>query len=77
LAWLARVNLSLACERAQDPRHAIIGLFIDNDQDLLLVIVFYVMFGVFNMRGAADPGDFLLYIMSGKYSCSCVPYQGR
>jgi len=51
--------------------NAIIGLFMNMMQTLLLVIVFYVMFGVFNMRGAAIRGDFLLYIMSGIFLFMC------
>ncbi len=34
-------------------------------QTMLMVAVFYVMFSVLNMRGAAVRGDFLLYVMSG------------
>lgn len=51
--------------------NAIIGLFMNMMQTLLLVLVFYVMFGVFNMRGAAIRGDFLLYIMSGIFLFMC------
>lgn len=51
--------------------NALIGLFMNMMQTLLLVLVFYVMFGVFDMRGAAIRGDFLLYIMSGIFLFMC------
>ncbi len=52
-------------------RNALVGLFMNMAQTLLLVLVFYVMFGVFNLRGAAIRGDFLLYIMSGIFLFMC------
>jgi len=34
-------------------------------QTMLMVLAFYVMFSVLNLRGASVRGDFLLYVMSG------------
>ncbi len=45
--------------------NAVIGLFINMLQTILLVAVFYVMFTVLGLRGAAVRGDFLIYIMTG------------
>ncbi len=46
-------------------RNAVIGLLLNMMQAVILVMVFYVMFEVLGLRGAALRGDFLLYIMSG------------
>lgn len=43
----------------------LIGLLMNMLQTVILVVVFYLMFAVFNMRGSAIRGDFLLYVMSG------------
>ncbi|MFC7702714.1 ABC transporter permease [Plastorhodobacter daqingensis] len=45
--------------------NAVIGLFLNIIQSLVLVIVFYFMFSVLGLRGSAVRGDFILYIMSG------------
>lgn len=45
--------------------NALMGLFINMLQTMILVAVFYVMYSVLGMRGALIRGDFLLYIMSG------------
>jgi len=45
--------------------NAIIGLAMSIIQSIILVAVFYVMFTILGLRGAAIRGDFLLYIMSG------------
>ncbi len=45
--------------------NALIGLFLNVLQTLMLVAVFFVMFSVLGLRGNAVRGDFLLYIMSG------------
>lgn len=45
--------------------NAIVGLFLNMLQSLMLVIVFYVMYSVLGLRGVALRGDFLIYIMSG------------
>ncbi|MCI2394633.1 ABC transporter permease [Aliiroseovarius sediminis] len=47
--------------------NAVIGLFINIVQSLLMVAVFYVMMSVLGLRSAAIRGDFLLYIMSGVF----------
>ncbi|PQO24724.1 ABC transporter permease [Rhodobacteraceae bacterium WD3A24] len=51
--------------------NAILGLFMNIAQTLLLVVVFYVMFAVLGMRNAALRGDYLLYIMSGIFLFMC------
>jgi len=51
--------------------NAMIGLVLNIVQTVLLVVVFYVMFTLFNIRGAAIRGDFLLYIMTGIFLFMC------
>lgn len=46
-------------------RNALIGLIMNMSQAIIMVGVFYVMFTILDLRGAAIRGDFLLYIMSG------------
>ncbi len=46
-------------------RNALVGLFLNVLQTLMLVAVFFVMFSILGLRGSAVRGDFLLYIMSG------------
>ena len=46
-------------------RNAFIGLLLNMLQAFIFIIVFYAMFLILGMRGAAIRGDFLLYIMSG------------
>lgn len=48
-------------------RNALIGLFINMLQTLLLVAVFYFMFTILGLKSNAVRGDFLLYIMSGVF----------
>ncbi|MZR12135.1 ABC transporter permease [Maritimibacter sp. DP07] len=45
--------------------NALMGLFINMLQTMMLVGVFYVMYAVLGLRGSMLRGDFLLYIMSG------------
>ncbi len=45
--------------------NAIIGLFLNMLQNMMLVAVFYVMYSVLGLRGAVLRGDFLIYIMTG------------
>ncbi len=45
--------------------NALIGLFMSISQTIVLVAVFYVMFGILGLRGTAIRGDFLMYILSG------------
>ena len=45
--------------------NALIGLFQSIMQTLIMVVVFYFMFTMLGLRGAAIRGDFLMYIMSG------------
>lgn len=45
--------------------NAVIGLLMNIFQTVLLVAVFYIMFDVLGLRGAAIRGDFLLYVFSG------------
>mgnify|MGYP000436052621 CR=1 FL=1 len=52
-------------------RNALMGLFLNIFQTVLLVIVFYAMFSILNIRGAAIRGDFLLYIMTGIFLFMC------
>ena len=49
----------------QNHGNAVIGLFLNVAQTLILVAVFYLMFAILGIRGSAIRGDFLLYIMSG------------
>ncbi len=46
-------------------RHAMVGLLINIFQTVMLMAVFYLMFTVFEMRGSAIRGDFVVYLMSG------------
>lgn len=45
--------------------NALMGIFINMLQTMMLVAVFYLMYAVLGMRGTLLRGDFLLYIMSG------------
>lgn len=45
--------------------NAVIGLFLNMMQTIILVMAFYVMFSVLGLRGNTVRGDFLLYLMSG------------
>ena len=49
----------------KSPAHALMGLFINMLQTMILVAVFYIMYSVLGLRGSLIRGDFLLYIMSG------------
>ena len=51
--------------------NAIIGLMINIAQTLALVLVFYVVFAFFGLRGAGLRGDFLLYLMTGVFLFMC------
>ncbi len=46
-------------------RNALIGLLLNMMQAFIFILVFFAMFEIMGMRGAALRGDFLLYIMSG------------
>lgn len=45
--------------------NAIVGLLISILQSVIMVLVFWFLFTVLGMRGAAVRGDFMLYTMSG------------
>lgn len=45
--------------------NALMGLLMSILQALIFVAVFYVMFSILGLRGAAIRGDFIIYIMSG------------
>ncbi len=45
--------------------NAIVGLFINMMQTMMLVAIFYIMFSVLELRGSVVRGDFLIYIMTG------------
>lgn len=45
--------------------NAVIGLLMNMMQTILMVVVFYIMFDLLNLRRTAIRGDFLLYVMSG------------
>ena len=45
--------------------NAFIAIGINILQAVMFVMVFYVMFTVLGLKGAAIRGDFLLYVMSG------------
>ena len=51
--------------------NALVGLFLNIVQTVLLVAVFYVLFTVLDFRGSAIRGDFLLYIMTGIFLFMC------
>lgn len=46
-------------------RNALIGLASNMMQTVVFVAVFYIMFSLLGMRGAAIRGDFILYLLSG------------
>lgn len=52
-------------------RNALVGLAVNILQTVMLVLTFYVMFYLLEMRGNAIRGDFLLYIMSGIFLFQC------
>lgn len=45
--------------------NAVVGLLLNMMQTMMLVAVFFFMFSVLGLRGAALRGDFLIYIMTG------------
>lgn len=45
--------------------NAVIGLLMNIFQTVMMVVIFYVMFDLLNLRRSAIRGDFLLYVMSG------------
>ncbi|PIE09758.1 MAG: ABC transporter permease [Rhodobacterales bacterium] len=45
--------------------NALVGLFLNVMQTMMLVAVFYFMYSVLGLRGTMIRGDFLIYIMSG------------
>lgn len=47
--------------------NAVWGLLMNIFQTVLLVVIFYFMFDILGLRGAALRGDFLLYVMSGVF----------
>ncbi|MFS4581573.1 ABC transporter permease [Phaeobacter sp. C3_T13_0] len=47
--------------------NAFVALATNLMQAVLFVVVFYVMFSLLGLRGAAIRGDFLLYVMSGVF----------
>ncbi len=51
--------------------NAFAALFLNMAQTLLLVLVFYAVFGLFGIRGSAIRGDFMLYIMTGVFLFMC------
>ena len=48
-------------------QNAVIAILTSILQSVATVVVFYVMFSILGLRGAAIRGDFLLYIMSGVF----------
>jgi len=65
LSVLELIYHSIVRDVRKSHRNALIGLLMNMLQAVIFVAVFYVMFEVMGMRGAAIRGDFLLYIMSG------------
>jgi ABC-type polysaccharide/polyol phosphate export permease len=47
--------------------NAVLSLVLAIVQAVLMVLIFYVMFTLFGLRGSAIRGDFLLYVMSGVF----------
>lgn len=52
-------------------RNALVGLFMNMMQTIVLVMTFFLMFNLLGLRGSAIRGDFLLYIMSGIFLFMC------
>lgn len=48
-------------------RSPIVGLLMSITQAVMMVAIFYLMFDILGLRGAAIRGDFILYIMSGVF----------
>ncbi|MFY0595040.1 MAG: ABC transporter permease [Cognatishimia sp.] len=48
--------------------NALMSILLNMMQTAILVLVFYLMFSVLGMRGAALRGDFLLYLMTGIFN---------
>lgn len=65
LSMLGLIYHSAVRDLRKSHRNAIIGLLMNMLQTMMMVAVFYIMFQILGLRGAAIRGDFLLYIMSG------------
>lgn len=66
-ALLSLIYHSIVRDVRKSHRNAIIGLLMSMLQMVIFVMVFYLMFSVLDMRGAAIRGDFLLYLMTGVF----------
>lgn len=47
--------------------NAVLGLIISMVQSVMMVLIFWFLFTVFGMRGAAVRGDFMIYSMTGVF----------
>lgn len=65
------VYFSVVRDVRKSHRNALVGLFMNMMQTIVLVLTFYLMFELLGMRGSAIRGDFLLYIMSGIFLFMC------
>jgi ABC-type polysaccharide/polyol phosphate export permease len=45
--------------------NALMGLFSNIMQSVVMIVVFFLMFSVFGLRGSAVRGDFLIFLMTG------------
>lgn len=71
LAMAGLVYHGIVRDVRKSHNNAIVALFLNIVQTLILVLVFYVMFSLLGLRGSAIRGDFLLYIMSGVFLFMC------
>lgn len=62
---------SVVREIRKTHRNALVGLFMNMLQTVMLVMTFFAMFSIMGMQGSAIRGDFLMYIMSGIFLYMC------
>jgi len=64
---------SVVREIRKTHRNALVGLFMNMLQTVMLVMTFFAMFSIMGMRGSAIRGDFLMYIMLFVYHVAVTP----
>jgi hypothetical protein len=67
LAVLELIYHNTARQVRKQHGNAVIAVLVSILQSVAMVAVFYIMFSMLGLRGAAIRGDFLLYIMSGVF----------
>jgi hypothetical protein len=67
LAILELIYHNAAHHVRKQHRNAVLAVLTSILQSVATVAVFYIMFSILGIRGAAIRGDFLLYIMSGVF----------